>query len=82
MAKNELEMITKSANIVASAITDMLTSLSYMRLNESLRETERLKAEMLYKLTNGGKTAPYLQEYGVENIKFSLLMRKKLKNIT
>lgn len=79
MAKNELEMITKSANIVASAITDMLTSLSYMRLNESLRETERLKAEMLYKLTNGGKTAPYLQEYGVENVKFSLLMRKKIE---
>lgn len=79
MAKDELDLAVKTVQATAAAISDIMEAVSYSRLNASLRESERLKAEMLYELTNGGKTAPYLQEYDAENTKFSLLMKRKIE---
>ena len=79
MAKNELEMMTQSSRIILGAISDMYAAVSYARLNESLGESERLKAEMLWRLTNGGKEVPYLQEYGAETTKLSLELKKKIE---
>lgn len=79
MAKDELDLAVKTVQAIAAAISDIMEAVSYSRLNASLRESERLKAEMLYELTNGGKTAPYLQEYDAENTKFSLLMKRKIE---
>lgn len=79
MAKDELDLVTKTVQAAAAAISDIMEAVSYSKLNASLRETERMKVEMLYALTNGGKTAPYLQEYDAENTKFSLLMKKKIE---